>query len=66
MRRANPAIIPRNHRVEAALDAAVGGDIGPLDALLKALARPWEDSAPEQFRRPPELHEVVQQTFCGT
>jgi uncharacterized protein YdiU (UPF0061 family) len=67
MRRASPAVIPRNHRVEAALDAAVAGDLGPLDGLLEALANPWDDSpAAEHYRRPPEPHEVVQQTFCGT
>jgi uncharacterized protein YdiU (UPF0061 family) len=67
MRSANPAVIPRNHRVEAALDAAVRGDMDPLDDLLGVLARPWEDR-PESlpFRRPPETHEVVRQTFCGT
>jgi uncharacterized protein YdiU (UPF0061 family) len=67
MRRANPAVIARNHRVEAALDAAVAGDLDPLDALLQALANPW-DERPEAdyYTRPPEPHEVVQQTFCGT
>lgn len=67
MRHANPAVIPRNHRVEAALDAAVAGDLGPLDALLEALADPWEPGpAAEGYRQPPQPHEVVQQTFCGT
>ncbi len=67
MRRANPAIIPRNHQVEAALDAAVTGDLAPFDALLRALVNPWEDR-PElaSFTHPPQPHEVVQQTFCGT
>ncbi len=67
MRRANPAVIPRNHRVEAALEAAIGGNLDPLDDLLQALASPWEerpDSLP--YRCPPEPHEVVRQTFCGT
>ncbi|MBS1211601.1 MAG: hypothetical protein H6R26_217 [Proteobacteria bacterium] len=67
MRRVNPAIIPRNHRVEAALNAAVAGDLEPLDALLLALANPWDDDpAAAFFTRPPEPHEVVQKTFCGT
>ncbi|MBP6807612.1 MAG: YdiU family protein [Chromatiaceae bacterium] len=67
MRRANPAVIPRNHRVEAALDAAVAGDLEPLDTLLQALARPWdEDPAFAEYRRPPAPHQIVQQTFCGT
>jgi serine/tyrosine/threonine adenylyltransferase len=67
MRRVNPAVIARNHRVEAALNAAVAGDLDPLDALLQALADPWNDR-PEAdcYTRPPEPHEVVQQTFCGT
>jgi uncharacterized protein YdiU (UPF0061 family) len=67
MRRANPAVIPRNHQVEAALDAAVAGDLKPLDALLQALAQPWdEDPALAAYRRPPAPHQIVQQTFCGT
>ncbi len=67
MRSANPAVIPRNHRVEATLAAAVEGDLGPLDALLRVLDSPWED-APDSlaYRSPPEPHEVVHQTFCGT
>jgi len=67
MRRANPAVIPRNHRVEAALEAAVTGNLDPLDDLSRILASPWEerpDSLP--YRCPPEPHEVVHQTFCGT
>jgi uncharacterized protein YdiU (UPF0061 family) len=67
MRRANPAMIPRNHRVEAALQAAVEGDLAPLDTLLRILASPFDDRPDDQpFRLPPEPHEVVRQTFCGT
>jgi uncharacterized protein YdiU (UPF0061 family) len=67
MRRANPAVIPRNHRVEAALAAAVEGDLGPLDALLGVLGAPWEDATENlAYRLPPQPHEVVHQTFCGT
>jgi uncharacterized protein YdiU (UPF0061 family) len=67
MRRANPAVIARNHHVEAALDAAVAGDLDPLDALLQALVDPWnERPETDHYTRPPEPHEVVQQTFCGT
>jgi len=44
MRLANPAFIPRNHRVEEALSAAVEqGDYGPFDTLVKILSRPFED-----------------------
>jgi uncharacterized protein YdiU (UPF0061 family) len=67
MRRANPAVIPRNHRVEAALNAAVSGDLDPLEALLQVLAKPWDDNPEARaYRQPPEPHEVVRQTFCGT
>lgn len=67
MRCANPAVIPRNHRVEAALDAAVGGDLEPFETLLRVIASPWgEDAGTEHFRLPPQPHEVVTQTFCGT
>ncbi len=67
MRMANPAIIPRNHRIEAVIEAALRGDFDPFEELLQALATPWEDrpeSAP--YRSPPEPHEIVHQTFCGT
>ncbi len=67
MRRSNPAVIPRNHRVESALEAAVGGDLAPFEELTRVLAEPWaERSGSALFRAPPEPHEVVQQTFCGT
>jgi hypothetical protein len=53
--------------VEAALDAAVAGDLGPLDGLLQALADPWAARpSGDYYTRPPAPHEVVQQTFCGT
>ncbi len=67
MRRANPVVIPRNHRIEAALDAAVAGNLTPFNDLLRILAAPWAESPQGlPYRRPPEAHEVVHQTFCGT
>jgi uncharacterized protein YdiU (UPF0061 family) len=68
MRANNPAVIPRNHRVEAALNAAVGqGDFAPAEELLAVLSTPF-DLKPEHadYRNPPTLSERVQQTFCGT
>ncbi|OQW41937.1 MAG: hypothetical protein A4S08_02095 [Proteobacteria bacterium SG_bin4] len=64
----NPAIIPRNHRVEEALTAATEhGDYTVLQRLLAALAQPYEDK-PEHFdyRTPPAPSERIYQTFCGT
>ncbi len=67
MRRANPAVIPRNHRVEAALAAAVAGDLGPTDRLLAVLAHPFEEPADAaELTRPPRRDEEVAATFCGT
>ena len=67
MRKANPAFIPRNHRVEAALAAAVGGNFAPFEMLLAVLAKPFDDQ-PEfaAFAAPPAPEEVVKATFCGT
>jgi uncharacterized protein YdiU (UPF0061 family) len=68
MRRVNPAVIPRNHRVEAALTAAVEqGDLRPFESLLSILSRPFEtypDHLPDT--QPPRDEERVLKTFCGT
>jgi uncharacterized protein YdiU (UPF0061 family) len=68
MRRANPAFIPRNHRVEEAIEAAVRhADFGPFQALAEALARPFDDQ-PEHadLAAPPGPDQHVYRTFCGT
>ena len=68
MRRVNPAFIPRNHRVEAVIRAAVDeDDFGPFEELLAVLSRPFDDQ-PEhaEYAQPPEETERVLQTFCGT
>lgn len=65
----NPAYIPRNHRVEAALAAAIeNDDYGPFEELLAVLARPF-DERPEHARyaNPPDEDEARNyRTFCGT
>lgn len=68
LRAANPAVIPRNHLVEEAIRAAEDhGDLAPFEALLEALARPYEAVAgQERYRLPPRPEQVVRQTFCGT
>ncbi|MDB6132630.1 MAG: hypothetical protein JWM59_873 [Verrucomicrobiales bacterium] len=67
MQRSNPAVIPRNHKVEEALAAAVDGDDLPLNRLLEALTRPWEEtSSNEPFREPPPASACGYKTFCGT
>ena len=65
MRRANPAFIPRNHRVEEALSAAVErGDYAPFDTLLNILSRPFDDQ-PEfaAFAEPPPEGQGHYRTF---
>ena len=68
MRRVNPAFIPRNHRVEAALEAAsTHGDFGPFHQLLNILEHPYEDQPGRgEFEQPPGPGERVLRTFCGT
>ncbi|HMK87274.1 MAG TPA: YdiU family protein [Steroidobacteraceae bacterium] len=68
MRRANPALIPRNHRIERVITAAVElGDFGPFEEMLEALARPYERRERfEAYAAPPAPAERVLQTFCGT
>jgi uncharacterized protein YdiU (UPF0061 family) len=68
MRAVNPAFIPRNHRVEAMIQAAVEqGDFAPFEELLMVLSRPYEDQpAFAHYSEPPEPHQRVYRTFCGT
>ncbi len=68
MRRVNPAFIPRNHRVEEAIQAAVHrADFDPFETLVRALERPY-DEQPQlaHLAEPPQPDQRVQQTFCGT
>ena len=68
MRAVNPAIIPRNHLVEAALGAALQhNDFGPFEELLAALEHPFEDvPASSPFATRPVSAGTAYQTFCGT
>jgi protein adenylyltransferase len=67
MRAANPAFIPRNHRVDFALRAAENGDYSPFHKLLGVLQRPYDDQPDAaEYALPPEPSEQVLQTFCGT
>jgi uncharacterized protein YdiU (UPF0061 family) len=68
MRSVNPAFIPRNHRVEAIIEAAVNrDDYAPFEELLAVLSKPYQDQpALAAYADPPEPHQRVLQTFCGT
>jgi uncharacterized protein YdiU (UPF0061 family) len=68
MRLANPAFVPRNHRVAQAIEAAVRrDDFDPFETLMRVLGRPYE-AQPEfaHLADPPRPEERVLETFCGT
>lgn len=67
MKSHNPAIIPRNHWVEEALDAAQQGDLNKMHQLLHALKNPYEYTPKqEEFSKLPIPKVCNYQTFCGT
>lgn len=68
MRAVNPAYIPRNHRIETIIVAAVeGGNYAPFEELLQVLSRPFDDQPGYvRYAEPPQSHERVLATFCGT
>ena len=68
MRAHNPAVIPRNHRVEEALAAAVErADLTPMERLLDVLSVPYQDPPQDAgYHLPPPPSAPPYQTFCGT
>ncbi|HMM19901.1 MAG TPA: YdiU family protein [Selenomonadales bacterium] len=68
MRNWNPAVIPRNHRVEAALESAVErGDYRVMERLLHILSSPYAHTAEQaEYSTPPEPPAQPYRTFCGT
>jgi serine/tyrosine/threonine adenylyltransferase len=68
MRRRNPAYIPRNHRIEAVIRAAVDSqDFAPFEEMSAVLSRPYELQAGcGSYAEPPQPAERVLRTFCGT
>ena len=67
MRSVNPTVIPRNHKVEEALQAAEDGNLEPLNQLLNALNKPYqEDELKLPYQSPPESGAEPYRTFCGT
>jgi serine/tyrosine/threonine adenylyltransferase len=67
MQAVNPVYIPRNHRIEAVIQAANQGDFAPFEELSTVLSQPFT-ARPEfaRYEDPPLEHERVRATFCGT
>jgi len=67
MRVANPILIPRNHRVEQAIQGAYRSDFAPFHRLAEALAAPYDEQPDySDLETPPLPEEIVRETFCGT
>lgn len=67
MRRVNPAFIPRNHLVEAAIEAAVDQrDFQPFAELNRVLADPYSSRTGDDVYRDGPKHRTAYTTFCGT
>ncbi|MYL37422.1 protein adenylyltransferase SelO [Halobacillus litoralis] len=68
MKQANPAIIPRNHRVEEALEAVIqNDDYSVMENLMEQLKNPYEYSAAQEpYAQPPEPSDLPYRTYCGT
>lgn len=68
MRQVNPAYIPRNHHVEAVLEAATErGDLAPFERFLAVLSRPYEEQGgADAFLISPVPAGQGYRTFCGT
>lgn len=68
MKSLNPSVIPRNHRVEDALEAAEKhGDYTVMEKLLKVISDPYAYSAEqEEYAALPEKSSCGYRTFCGT
>ena len=67
MQAANPILIPRNHRIEAAIQAGYRGDFVPFNRLVDALTLPFTaDAQFADLEQAPSSDERVTETFCGT
>jgi len=62
----NPVYIPRNHRVEEALDAATAGDMAPFHRLVDVLSAPYEQRAGLDDYAGPDPAAIPYVTYCGT
>ena len=66
MRINNPLLIPRNHKVEEALEAAEQNELKPFNKILKILEKPYDEQIEIKDYQSPSKSDEKYQTFCGT
>ena len=67
MKKTNPIFIPRNHKVEEALENANKNNFQHLNDLLDVVKKPYTNNENlKQYKRPANLNGIKYQTFCGT
>ena len=66
MKKNNPLVIPRNHKVEEALEAAEKNDLKPITQLLEILKDPYTQKEDTPNYQIPSMSDEKYQTFCGT
>ena len=66
MRNNNPLFIPRNHKVEEALEAAEQNDLKPFNKMLEVLEKPYDKQERKEDYQYPSTSDKKYQTFCGT
>ena len=66
MRNNNPLFIPRNHKVEEALEAAEQNDLKPFNKILEILKKPYDEQIATEEYQSPSVSDEKYQTFCGT
>ena len=67
MKKTNPIFIPRNHKVEEALENANKNNFQHLNDLLDVVKKPYTNNENlKQYKRPVNLNGIKYQTFCGT
>ena len=67
MHSVNPLVIPRNHKVEEALEAANNNNLDPIKDLISILQNPYKHNEKNNNYQSPAPDTVEKyQTFCGT
>jgi len=66
MRNNNPLVIPRNHKIEEALEAAEQNNIEPMNKILEILDKPYDEQKDLIDYQSPSKLAGKYQTFCGT